>query len=112
MSGHRPFSELTKEFTAERWQRVTKTRVELDEVSSFYVPPDDKARIRKMIVSSVARYRKGHLSRHLMPSSLPTKQYMFAPREQAANAIVTQGIALYKSHEVKDSLAGVSVYHQ
>ena len=109
MSGHHPFSELTKGFTAERWQRVTKTRTELDEVSTFFVPPDEKARIRKMIVSSVARYRKGHLSRRLMPISLPTKQHIFAPRALVNSIATQQGVALYKSHEVKDRVAKIAV---
>ena len=47
MSGHRSFAELTKELTAEDWQRVAKKRAELDEVSLFHMSATDKERTPK-----------------------------------------------------------------
>lgn len=96
MSGHGPFSELTKGFTAERWQRVARIRAELDEVSSLYIPPSEKARMRKKIVSSVACYRSGQSSCHLKPESRPTRRHMFAPRDQpiAVTALTDDRVSL------------------
>jgi hypothetical protein len=59
MSGHRPFAELTKDFTPERWRRVHDVHAELDIALSFYESPGERERRWKTCVSSVPLYRSG-----------------------------------------------------
>lgn len=84
MSGHRSFAELTREFTAERWQRVAEKRAELDNVSLSYMSPTEKKRIFKMRESSVSFYRSSQSSHLRKPTSRPPRQHMFTLWTQPA----------------------------
>ena len=77
MSGHRSFSELTREFTAERWQYVAKKRAELDKVSLLYMSPTDKERTFKMMESSVSFYKSSQFSYLRKTTSRPPNQHLF-----------------------------------
>ena len=62
MSGHRPFTELTKDFTPEHWKHVREASAELDIALSLYESPDERERRWKTRVSSVPVYRSGRMS--------------------------------------------------
>lgn len=48
MSGHHPFSELTKNFTAERRQRIDEKRMKLNAVMKIYETRQSVSTIRKV----------------------------------------------------------------
>ena len=73
MSGHRPFSELTKDFTEERWQHVATKRAKQDEVSRFYISPSEKERKPKMSVSAASSYFQKKRSLLTRPISAHTQ---------------------------------------
>lgn len=79
MSGHRPFSELTKDFTEERWQHVATKRAKQDEVSLFYNPPSEKERKPKMSVSAASSYfrRRCHYQRDPYPRIRNQLRHLF-----------------------------------
>lgn len=89
MSGHRAFAELTKEFTAERWQRVAEKRAELDKVPSFYMSPIDKERIPETRESAVSCYRSSQSSNLRKPTSRPPKQHMITLRTQPVAELIS-----------------------
>ena len=89
MSGHRSFAELTKNFTAERWQRVAKKRAELEKVPSFYMSPIDKERIPETRESAVSCYRSSQSSHLRKPTSRPPKQHMLTLRTQPVAELIS-----------------------
>lgn len=89
MSGHRAFAELTKEFTAERWQRVAEKRAELDKVPSFYMSPIDKERTPETRESAVSCYRSSQSSNLRKPTSRPPKQHMITLRTQPVAELIS-----------------------
>lgn len=79
MSGHRPFAELTKDFTEDRWQSVATKCTKQGEVALFHISPSGKERKPKMSVSSVSSYlRKAKLA-----SQLRTSQFQKTPEYPA-----------------------------
>jgi hypothetical protein len=57
VSGHRPFAELTQNFTSERQCRVDDEYAELHANLLLYELPDEKERRRKMSGSVLGSYR-------------------------------------------------------
>lgn len=85
MSGHRPFAELTKDFTEERWQSVaTKcTKQRQVALALFHNSTSDKERKPKMSVASVSSYLRK--ARSLLPTPPMSTQ-----RTQLVTALVSK----------------------
>lgn len=62
MSGHRPFSDLTKDFAPERRRRVEENHAELCDELLLYESSAEKERVSKMNVLSIHAYRSDTVS--------------------------------------------------
>ena len=81
MSGHHPFSELTKDFTLERWQRVAAMRAELERTEHVlldYVFPSEKKKSASTVLFCRTDQRpllqktRSRSYRYSVPWTLPT----------------------------------------
>jgi len=89
MSGHRPFTELTKNFTPEHWNHVREAHAELDSTLSLYESPDERKRRWKTSVSSAPIYHSGRISSNRTVAPRPPVFVRLTKRTEATKKLIS-----------------------